>query len=546
MGVTRSIFCWFLPPGGGGGSFLRLGLVAAACFSVLGCATTPTDLRAIAPAETLIYLETNDLAAALQPIVDSDAFVQAAKSKPDLSAVKGVQVAVAVTGFETTEEKLTEEHSIGSVQPRFVAIIDTHAWNWQAIAFTDKNLGQFVTDAYGDDLTQEREKKNDGERFTWTANDGRRSFAHVTGGLVIFSNDETALDKCLVVRRGEADSIAKTGKIKPAGPATLASGYLSTDGVAQVASIAGLSFGKSAADEPEVQSAVAGLLPQLLRGAITEVSWSASKTDAGLEDVYDVELKPDVSAVFAETIVARGDHGQELEEFVPANAMSVTKYDLADPQVAWRSLLLTSVAQTDAMGGRIVTALSSGIFDTYGIEDPEVFLSAIGGGPIVTVKLDQEGDEVVVIARTKIADLLKRSISKDIDLSQPPAMVNEASIWRSEDGEIAAAFRGEIVILGEADSVLKCLEANANKATFKDRKRVERFESARAAALTIGNEVDEQGGLVEVLSERKDPAAVLKQRFLTATTFDRSGMHRRTLSDFGLIGSIAAGLGAER
>ena len=81
------------------------------------CASKPTDMRSLVPAETLVYLETNDLAAALQPIVDSKPFNEVAKSKPDFSALKGVQLVVAVTGFETSEEKLTDEHSVGRVQP---------------------------------------------------------------------------------------------------------------------------------------------------------------------------------------------------------------------------------------------------------------------------------------------------------------------------------------------------------------------------------------------------------------------------------------------
>src|SRR2546423_5483183 len=46
------------------------------CASVvnLSCGSKPTDMRALAPADSLVYLETSDLAAALQPIVDSKPF----------------------------------------------------------------------------------------------------------------------------------------------------------------------------------------------------------------------------------------------------------------------------------------------------------------------------------------------------------------------------------------------------------------------------------------------------------------------------------------
>src|SRR5213080_763949 len=67
------------------------------------CSSRPTDMRSLVPADTLVYLETNDLGAAIQPIIDSKPFTEVAKYKPDLSAIKGVQLAVAVTGFEMAE-----------------------------------------------------------------------------------------------------------------------------------------------------------------------------------------------------------------------------------------------------------------------------------------------------------------------------------------------------------------------------------------------------------------------------------------------------------
>jgi len=53
----------------------------------LSCSTKPTDMRSLVPADTLVYLETNDLGAAIQPIIDSKPFNEVAKYKPDISAI---------------------------------------------------------------------------------------------------------------------------------------------------------------------------------------------------------------------------------------------------------------------------------------------------------------------------------------------------------------------------------------------------------------------------------------------------------------------------
>jgi hypothetical protein len=247
-------------------------------------------MRSLVPAETLVYLETNDLAAALQPIVDSKPFTEVAKSKPDFSALKGVQLGVAVTGFETSEEKVTDEQSVGRIQPRFVAVADTHAWNYQAVAFAEQKLGGFVEDIYNSEPKLEKTDAKGGKYFVWTAADGRKAYALVIESLIYFGNDESAIDKALAVRRGEADSILRTNKIQPADLQTLASGYVSTDGVAQIAALIGVKFANESKEDSELQTAIADVLPQLIRTSLTDISWTAAKMEPGIEDRFVVEI----------------------------------------------------------------------------------------------------------------------------------------------------------------------------------------------------------------------------------------------------------------
>lgn len=507
----------------------------------LSCGSKPTDLRTLVPAETLVYLETNDLGAALQPIVDSQSFIDVAKRKPDLSALKGVQLAVAVTGFETSEEKLTDEHSVGRVQPHFVAVADTHAWNYQAVKFAELKLGSFVEDIYDSQPTLEKSDKSGGKYFTWTAKDGRKAYALVIDSLIFFANDETAIDKCLAVKRGEADSIVKTGKVMPADPGTPASGYVSTDGIAQIANLAGLQFASQSSDDGEVQSAIAGLLPQLLRGSITDISWTAAKNQQGFEDKYKINMKPEIAQVFAETLAPTGQSDVTLFESLPAVMSTASLYNLKDPQVAWRSVLLTAQKQIDPLAGKVLGGFSGVFFEPYGIRDPEMFLSAISGS-ILTAKIDEEGEKPVVIASLKDAEKAKKALAADLKPNKQATDETGIEVWKTGDGDIAAAFVGNKIIAGEAGAVMDCLKARAGGNTFNKSPSLVSLLTVNAASATLGGDKSVAASLAEMLSEKNSDNAHAGSIYVTETRFTRSGIERRTVSDFGLIGSIIAQL----
>ena len=191
------------------------------CPSVFICAfalrspaqpSRPTCARSFRPTRSSISKQTT-LPPPCSRSSTANRLTKSRNTKPDLSALKGVQLAVAVTGFETSEEKLTDEHSVGRVQPHFVAVADTHAWNFQAVRFAEKKARLLCRKIYDSEPTLEKSDKNGGKYFTWTAKDGRKAYALVIDSLIYFGNDETAIDKCLAVKRGEADSIAKAGKV---------------------------------------------------------------------------------------------------------------------------------------------------------------------------------------------------------------------------------------------------------------------------------------------------------------------------------------------
>src|SRR5262249_3348263 len=156
--------------------------------------------------------------------------------------------------------------------------------------------------------------------------DGRKAFAFVTGSLILFGNDESSIEKVKAVRRGEADSVAKTGKV-PDAANNLAIGYVSTDGIAQIANIVGVKLALSSGEESEVQTAISSLVPHLIRNSITEVTWAARNSEQGIEDNYSIKTSPEIAEVLSETFTANGPAEPILFSHL-ADVPSATRYNL--------------------------------------------------------------------------------------------------------------------------------------------------------------------------------------------------------------------------
>jgi hypothetical protein len=541
-GFARRAACFFKDFGS---LFLRLGLPAILLFFI-SCQSKPTDLRALAPAETLVYLESRDLSKTLDALTESRTFAEAARSKPDFSRLGGVQLAVAVTGFEASEKQLSTENSVLSFKSHFVAIIETHAWNWQALSLTENQIGNFVKTNYGDEVTLEKSDKAGGKWFAWTAKDESKVFAYVENGRIFFGNDAAAVEKCLLVKNGEADSLLKNEALSRASAAgsenDLAFGYVAPEGVAQLSNLAGVSVAADAAEEAEGKTFIARVLPQILRSTTRDIVWSAQKNGNRIEDKLSISLAPETISLARETLATNAEKQLSAAEFLPDKVFSATRYNLKNPLLAWRSLILTAAKNSggpgasSAVSGNLIVRFSGSLLESYGISDAETFLSNVDSD-IFTAQFDAEGEKSVVVAIVKDRENLKKSLSQ-INFKAEPERTANAEIWRSEDKLTAAAFAENKLIVGEAESVLQCLEAKRSGQNFTKNANFRKFAESNAVAVTFAGDLDAAEKIVEILSGAKDENKKFITNYLTETRVTEKGIERRSLSDFGLIGTI--------
>ncbi|MEO8574787.1 MAG: hypothetical protein ABI481_12530, partial [Pyrinomonadaceae bacterium] len=81
-------------------------LISAIIVASVSCGSKPTDPRSVIPGDALVYLESRDLGRTLLSITENPKFEDSAKFKPNLDALSGVRVSIAVTGFETSEQEV--------------------------------------------------------------------------------------------------------------------------------------------------------------------------------------------------------------------------------------------------------------------------------------------------------------------------------------------------------------------------------------------------------------------------------------------------------
>lgn len=539
------------------------------------------DLAAYAPADTLVYLEANDLSEILVGLTSTEAWRELAPHagvRRDigdfsrlgrLAARTGVgsaetvvlaraQAAVVVLGFETVRDS----DAAPTVKPRLAVVAETHTGEGRTRAAVEKLVGGFARSVFGKVDFQQSEREG-ALILVWSQARGpRKIHAAVADGFVAVSTDEAAVNSCLAVRRGEAGSLADDPQLaamreRVGAPDALAFGFVPAGAVPKLSEIATLFFAGRLSPEANEQSALAILLPQLTGKLIGGAAWSTRSVGTAVEDRYFVALPGDVSARLSAALATPREQSLDAAALIPSDVHQLSRYSLSEPSDSWRALNAMISSQLDFTLAPLAGRFLDGSLESFGIDSPRELLRAVGP-EITTARLDKEGERLLLVARVRDEAALRVMLRQRLGNSPAQSSrVGDAEMFFSADEEKgAAAFAAGHFITGDAEGVRRCLQARAagqTADTLEAFKRAARSvpTGVPAQVLTLADDREYALGFLTLVARqsgarqgRPDPAGLARAAAglpfsVSETRHTPDGFERRTRSSFGQLGALA-------
>ncbi len=516
---------------------LQILLVGLMLFCI-SCRTPPkAELRSFLPGGTLIYAETSDLAKISGVFTgNKDWKTLSDDGETYLSFLREKQAALGLVGFESGGEG-----TVLQVKPKLVLLIDTGSSESQAAAVAGKVLQELSQRFLKENGEIEKQVINDTQWLIITSG-GKKIFSAVMGSVILIGNNEEAVKQCLEIKKSNGESLAANKELLQAGerygaPDQIAFGYVSTAGIGELANYLTVSYALKSSENVMVREMISGLLPEMLQKTVSSAAWSARATGSGVEDTYFIETEKEFARNVSQTIKAAPATGATGAKFVPKDIYSASLYRLEEPQIAWRGMVLSLATRMDQKALPMFEQFSRQLLKPYGIDDPELFLSATGS-QIVTARFDEEGNEAVVIAAIKDKEKLKRAISETFDTGKAPVKIGGAEGaegWASRDGAFYALISDGSLIIGNEQGVLKCLAANTETLDLP-----QSFSNlSGGGAIVVTRQKDDTAvRILSDLASRNNKTVEVNSYAVTETRIETRGIKRRTLSAFGLLGEM--------
>ncbi|HEX6719652.1 MAG TPA: hypothetical protein VF088_21285, partial [Pyrinomonadaceae bacterium] len=452
--------------------FLRPLLVAGVLIILIGAALlwwsvpAPVDMADYAPADSIVYVEFNNLAAVAQAIQHSEVWqaaapitqskspsqnrIMTAAARAGIGPLPAVlfaraQIALVVVGMNTSEEKDTLK-----VRPEIAVIAETHTSRWRTKPAAVEAIKHLADFAYGASMCSERSGDADYIECT-VAGAERKIVGAVDGTLVVIGNSNNAVRACLDVRRGIRPSIrtdAEMMKVRSsvATEDTLGFGYISPANSAKLFSWAApLLMGQAPGDQ-QLEQLLAVSAGKVLRG----VAWTATPAPQGIEDRFLFSLEPGVVARL-QPAFAKSEPDESFWKLVPEGFQSLTIYRNREPATAWSSLDSAVAVKLDILPAVLFSSLLRSSLEVYGISNPKEVLTTLSP-PLLTLKPSASAEGSILVAHVSDKTRLKESLAREV-FKDKGQMLDGLESNPNPQKEYAAIFADDYVLMGKTGNV---------------------------------------------------------------------------------------------
>ena len=517
------------------------------------------DMADYAPADSIVYVEFNNLAAVAQAIQNSEAWQAAApitQSKPttqnrfvNTAARVGIgplpavlfaraQFALVVVGLNTSEENDTLK-----VRPEVAIIAETHTSHWRIQPATVEAVKHLANFAYGASMCSER--KSDADYIDCSVAGGERKIVGaVDGSLVVIGNSDNAVRSCLEVRRGVRPSIhTDTEMVKVrsslASDKTLGFGYISPANSAKLFSWAAPLVMGHAPGDSQLEQLLAVSAGKVLRG----VAWTANPSPQGIEDRFLFSLEPGVVSRL-QPAFETAERDANFWKLVPEGFQSLTIYRNKEPAVAWNSLDKAVSFKLDAVPAVLFGSLLRSSLSVYGIENPKEVLPTLSP-PLLTLKPSQGAEGSILVARVSDEEKLRRSLGQEVFNGSKGEILDGLTSNPDASKEFAALFADGYVLLGKTENMRASLAALRQNAGGDKKDLQESAQQSSAPIVTYANDEARLNNFISTLLRLQgrrlstDEVAKLHDTLRqagfasTETRLNAFGIERTTRSAFG-------------
>lgn len=539
------------------------------------------DMAAYVPADSLVYLEANNLPDIASGLTETDAWKALASPAgitPGIGQVGWLSRIASWTGIGPAEAVVFSRAQIAAtvlgleaadtgdetlrIKPRMALVIETHTGARRTRAAIEKRVGDFANRAYDNPRIEQNDA--DGVHWIiWSATTGdRRIIAAMTESLAVLGNDEAAVRACLAVRRGERPGLV--GNLEMEGMRRrfersdrLAFGFVSPQGAARIFEVVAAIYVGQVSQDQQTQSLAANILPQMANKILGSVGWSTRIADGAVEDHYFVSVKNDATARLRETLAQAPASSLRAGEVLPSDTFSLTRYTTRDPVSAWRGLNFSISSQLDPLLAVMVAPLMKAALKPYGIEEPEDFMKAIGA-EVNTARLNDRGEGTVIIVEARDEKTLRDFVFKRLGTNKPQTeRIGDAELLSSADeSRGAASFIAGHLLMGTKDNVRRCLAARQEGRTLATaddfRRALQRADAVGpsqvitltddfSATLNFISFISNQRGVRARPANEQELAQALGQLpfAVTKTQMIEGGIERTTRSSFGQLGVLA-------